>query len=445
VVDVDIKGFFDNINHHKLMQQLWTIGIQDKKVLKIISEMLSAPIVMPDGTWVRPDKGTPQGGIISPLLANVVLNEFDWWIDSQWRSFPSRHDYGYPDTKTGRIKLGNKYTALRGTKKNPCNLKEVYLVRYADDFKLFCRNHNDAVRLYHATVQWLNDRLHLEVSDEKSKITDCRKSYTEFLGFKFKLVLKADKYVVSSHICDKAIDRCKADLKEQLYNIKHPRSTNDAHVEIMLYNAKVRGIHNYYSIATNCTSDLSRIGNDLRFIIERAGGRRLKPDEHIPAEFIAYQAYVRQMRVLNGNIVLPVSGVRHRHPMAKNRSVCKYEGNRAEYSEVLSKLLRSLNEAGNVKYHTFRISKWGEQLGRCAVLKTFLEYDDIHCHHIVPKHSGGTDEYTNLVIVHETIHTLIHATSSETIRKCIAALGGLNKDALAKVNYYRKKAGNEPI
>ena len=445
VVDVDIKSFFDNIHHHKLMRQLWSIGIQDKKVLKILSEMLSAPIVLPDGTWVKPDKGTPQGGIISPLLANVVLNEFDWWIDSQWRGFPSKHDYGYPDQKTGRIKLGNKYNALRGTKRNPCNLKEVYLVRYADDFKLFCKSYDDAKRFYHATVQWLNERLHLEVSEEKSKITDCKKRYTEFLGFKFKLVEKAGKLVITSHICDKAIARCKKDLKEQLYNIQHPRSTNDAHIEIMLYNAKVRGIHNYYSIATNCTADFAKIGNDLRYIIERAGGRRLKPVEHIPAEFQQYQAYEKQLRVISGNILLPISGVRHRHPMAKNRSVCKYEGNRSGYSEVLDKLLNALNEAGNVKYHTFRISKWGEQLGRCAVLKVPLEYDEIHCHHIVPKHRGGTDEYNNLVIVHETVHTLIHATVPDTIQTCIASLGGLSKEALAKINSYRKRAGNPPI
>lgn len=101
VVDVDIKGFFDNINHSKLKKQIWALGIRDKKVIKILSEILNAPIVLPDGTWTKPTKGTPQGGIISPLLANIVLNEFDWWIDSQWRSFPSKHNYDNVDKKTG--------------------------------------------------------------------------------------------------------------------------------------------------------------------------------------------------------------------------------------------------------------------------------------------------------------------------------------------------------
>lgn len=84
VVDVDIKGFFDNVNHRKLLQQIWTLGIRDTKLIQIIKAMLKAPIQMPDGEISYPDRGTPQGGILSPLLANIVLNELDWWIASQW-------------------------------------------------------------------------------------------------------------------------------------------------------------------------------------------------------------------------------------------------------------------------------------------------------------------------------------------------------------------------
>ena len=75
VVDVDIKGFFDNVNHAKLMRQMWTLGIQDKRLLCIIKEMLKAPIVLPSGEKIYPDKGTPQGGILSPLLSNIVLTD----------------------------------------------------------------------------------------------------------------------------------------------------------------------------------------------------------------------------------------------------------------------------------------------------------------------------------------------------------------------------------
>lgn len=81
VLEFDIKGFFDNVNHSKLIRQLWALGIQDKQLLFVIKRILKAPIRMPDGSTVYPTKGTPQGGIISPLLANVVLNELDHWVD----------------------------------------------------------------------------------------------------------------------------------------------------------------------------------------------------------------------------------------------------------------------------------------------------------------------------------------------------------------------------
>ena len=61
VVDVDIKGFFDNVNHRKLLQQIWTLGIRDTKLIQIIKAMLKAPIQMPDGEILYPDRGTPQG------------------------------------------------------------------------------------------------------------------------------------------------------------------------------------------------------------------------------------------------------------------------------------------------------------------------------------------------------------------------------------------------
>ena len=125
VVDVDIKGFFDNINHGKLLKQIWTLGIRDKSLLAIISKLLKAEI---EGIGI-PTKGTPQGGIISPLLANIALNEYDHWIKSQWEEMITRYQY-IPQVKTSGILYNdNKIRALKRT-----NLKEVYIVRYADDF-----------------------------------------------------------------------------------------------------------------------------------------------------------------------------------------------------------------------------------------------------------------------------------------------------------------------
>lgn len=137
-----------------------------------------------------PIKGTPQGGILSPLLSNVVLNELDWWISNQWETFQTRYPYKYS---------GDKCEALRRNAK----LKEMYLVRYADDFKIFCRNRKDAERVRLAVEMWLKERLHLETSPEKSKITNLCRHYSEFLGFKFKLEERPKQNVIVSHMSDK--------------------------------------------------------------------------------------------------------------------------------------------------------------------------------------------------------------------------------------------------
>ena len=184
-VDIDIKGFFDNVNHGKLLKQLWHLGIRDKSLICVISKILKSEI---EGTGI-PQKGTPQGGIVSPLLSNVVLNELDWWLSNQWETFKPRHYYN---------KVENKSRALKTT-----NLKEFFFVRYADDFKIFCRDYKTAQKIYEATKQWLLERLGLETSPEKSKITNVRKSKTEFLGFSLYVKKKNNKYITRSNISNK--------------------------------------------------------------------------------------------------------------------------------------------------------------------------------------------------------------------------------------------------
>ena len=77
------------------------------------------------------------------------------------------------------------------------------IVRYADDFKIFCRTKEDAEKTYYAVKDWLWKRLKLEVSDEKSKVTNLRKRDSEFLGFRIKLRRKSNSWVITSNVCDK--------------------------------------------------------------------------------------------------------------------------------------------------------------------------------------------------------------------------------------------------
>lgn len=101
------------------------MGIHDKALIFVLRRILTAQIKLEDGTFITPDKGTPQGGIISPLLANIVLNELDHWVESQWQWSPICKRNVRPE---------NGY---RQAKKS--NLKEMFIVRYADDFRIYCR------------------------------------------------------------------------------------------------------------------------------------------------------------------------------------------------------------------------------------------------------------------------------------------------------------------
>ena len=211
VVDLDIKGFFDNINHTKLIRQIWALGIRDKKLLCIIKEMLKASVILPNGDKTFPIKGTPQGGILSPLLANIVLNELDWWITSQWEEMPTKTDFTTRSNKQGTVIKSHAYRALRRSR-----LKEVHAVRYADDFKIFCPTHAEAVRAYKATEMWLKDRLGLDISPDKSKVVNLKRQYSDFLGFKLKVRKKGKKYVVRSHMCDKAYKKAHEKLTKEV-------------------------------------------------------------------------------------------------------------------------------------------------------------------------------------------------------------------------------------
>lgn len=234
VVDVDIKGFFDNVNHRKLLRQLWTLGITDTKLIQVIKQMLKAPVLLPDGTVEYPQKGTPQGGILSPLLANVVLNELDWWIASQWHLQwkVMKKSPQMQIRKSGVRDLAHEYRDLRTT-----NLKEMYIVRYADDFKIFCKTRSDANKIKFATTQWLNHRLKLEVSENKTGITNLKRKYSEFLGFELKLREKSNKNVAKTKMCDKARLRAKEKLKEQIKAIQKPENDMQLFAGICKYNS----------------------------------------------------------------------------------------------------------------------------------------------------------------------------------------------------------------
>ena len=446
VIDIDIKGFFDNVNHGKLLRQIWAMGIHDKKLLCIISAMLKAEVA---GIGF-PEKGTPQGGIISPLLSNIVLNELDWWITSQWVGMPTRHEYSGKIHETGTKDQSKKYRELRKTK-----LKECYIVRYADDFKIFCRKHSDAVKLFEATKAWLKDRLGLDISPEKSKIVNLKHDYSDFLGFRIKVHKgKGNKYVVISHIAPKALDRIKGTAKEKVKAIQHSSGEIEEYKVINDYNSFIMGIHNYYRMATAASPDMQQLAFEIKIAIKNRLQERVqrRKDQNIPTYAKRY-AKSKEIRFIGKNILLPIGYIQHHPPIHKKKSVNKYTADgRAEIHKnlesvdmtILHILMRNPNMSASAEYNDNRISLYVAQQGKCSVTKERLSLEDIHCHHKLPRSLGGGDDYANLIILHERIHRLVHATQEETISAIMQTVQ-LDKRQLDKLNKLRKSVGNEAI
>lgn len=150
---------FDHINHAILLK-LIRRRIKDRRIIALIDSFLKAG-VMEDGLFQYTEEGTPQGGIISPLLANIYLHEFDlWW----WRKYGSLTPY----QKSKRRKEG---------------VGNCILIRYADDWIILCNGPRaEAYRLRDEAQEFLWEKLHLELSLEKTHVTHVTDGF-DFLGF----------------------------------------------------------------------------------------------------------------------------------------------------------------------------------------------------------------------------------------------------------------------
>lgn len=451
VVDVDIKSFFDMVNHGKLLKQMWTMGIRDKKLLCVVSAMLKAEVA---GIGF-PEKGTPQGGIISPLLSNIVLNELDWWVASQWEKIPTENNYIWRIYPNGTPDRTNTIRALRTTK-----LKECYIVRYADDFKLFCRTRTDAVKLFEATKQWLNDRLGLEISPEKSKIVNLKRHYSEFLGFKLKVRPKGKwkdgrtKYVAEAHIQDKKLAKIKKHSKEIISRLRKTYNKELEFKLIQTYNAYLIGVHNYYKIATHVNMDFQTIAFDVKKSLYNRLSHRMTRKGTITNRFINQQyGKSKEIRFIGGHAIVPIAYVQHRVPMDKKRSINKYTPQgRAEIHKnleyvnfaVLHALMNNPNGTQSVEYNDNRIAMYVAQKGKCAITKEKLFANEVDCHHKIPLEHGGTDAYQNLIIVSDKVHILIHTTRDRTKEKYLALVSPDEKQ-LGKINKLRELAQLPPL
>ena len=191
VLQADINGFFDNIPH-RIVEKAVAEEVADGNILRLVKGFLTAG-VMEDGVRKPTTVGTPQGGVISPLLANIVLNRLDWRL----------HEAGY------------------------------HFVRYADDFVVLCRDQQQAQEALGVVRQVLENELGLTLNPEKTTITTYGKGY-EFLGFRLSSRSRCMR--------DKSVQKFKAKIRELTVR-KH---NLDSEVVGKL-NRMIRGTANYFA------------------------------------------------------------------------------------------------------------------------------------------------------------------------------------------------------
>ena len=436
-VDVDIKGFFDNVNHGKLLKQIWTLGIRDKRLICIISKMLKAEI---DGEGV-PEKGTPQGDLLSPLLSLIVLNELDWWVSSQWETFQPKHR-----NKNGWFQYAKKHTRL----------KSGFIVRYADDFKIMCSTYEEAQRFYHSTVDFLNKRLKLEISPEKSKVVNLKKNSSDFLGFKIKVIPKGKTkhgYVAKTDMNQKALKKAKTNLKLKVKDIVRHTTT----FQIARYNLAVMGMQNYYCVATNIYNNLTEVSYALlpttRVRFKKIA--KLIPFETTSQDFQMKTTGIRpqtKIIMIADTPLLPINGVKHKNPLNFSQDICNFtEHGRSKIHEEIALvtkgeiriLLEYKDTTKSVEFNDNRISVFIAQQGNCYITNRRHSPTDMVC---IYKNITETDrdKYQNLVFVEIPISKAILTESVQQAKMWLMNYG-LSSQQKKKLNKIRANYGYQAI
>lgn len=294
-IEGDIKGCFDNIDHDVLLSIL-TIKIKDSRFINLIRTFLKAGY-MEEWKYHATYSGTPQGGILSPILANIYLNELDMKIDEIKKAFDkpakrkSTHEYSAKRWQIEKTEKAIKdctnadekamlISELKKLRKELCQIpakdqsdKKIVYVRYADDFLIGVNGTKEECQQIKSLLkEYLTEHLRLELSDEKTKITHSS-NCARFLGYDVRvrrnnqlkkrsdgviqrtlnlsvellvpLKDKIERYMLDNKIA--IID------KDGKFKPMHRNAlVNNTDLEIVdNYNAQTRGICNYYSMASN--------------------------------------------------------------------------------------------------------------------------------------------------------------------------------------------------
>lgn len=369
VVDADIKGCFDNIAHEPLMK-----AISNFPARKLINLWLKAGY-MDKGVFYETEMGTPQGGIISPLLANIALHGLE-------KALGIKHDH--------RAKLTSKRA----------------IVRYADDFVVFCETKQDAEKSVTILQNWMKDR-GLTLSDEKTKIVHLTQGF-DFLGFNvrqypvsntktgFKLLIKPSKQTMQN-------------VRNQLRQVWREHKSQNIEYLINKLNPIIRGIANYLRIGVSSEA-FSHLDSWMH-TREKRYANRMHPNKSDKWRQKRYWGRLNLDRMDNWVFGSKESNKHllkfmwfniERHTQIKGTSSPDDPELRQYWIKREKSKFKTL-EPSNQK-----IAKKQNYL--CPVChESLFNGETLHRHHITPRHQNGKNHIANLQLVHYYCHQQIHS------------------------------------
>lgn len=445
-VEVDFKDFFNNIPHWKIIQSCYDIGIHDKYVLKAIKIILRSPV---DGAIN--ECGVPQGGILSPLLANIVLHEIDCWIQDSWENYtPVRG----ADKKAFRSRANSfvgglkvpmdttydiHYTSIRNGKKcakkmtkphqRKIRLKSAYYVRYADDSVILCKDYKTAWKWYHAFIE-KSERMGLVVNKEKSKVSDMKKGI-DFLGYNIRMDDGIQRwenrkiYKPMIRMKAKNIEKYTTEARKklrQLYN--NQISSKD-------WNSFITGIVNYYDYLTEFYETFESIEHSCNNLYRKLHNRNGWCYSYIPKEYEKYvihgirlTRYTRRKvlwRLNNGELeVLHIWNHRKKKKYVYNKTdfpqhrILWDNPNKHKLEELFKTdwyKIESRMHRKTLACEMYFPSLLSVQKGKCKYCKNHLYMQQAEVHHIIPRNEGGKDEFKNLILLCWKCHREIHSNN----------------------------------
>ena len=323
-IEGDIKGFFDNIDHNVLISILRE-RISDERFLRLIRKFLNAGYVE-DWKYNKTYSGTPQGGIISPILANIYLDKFDKYIKEYAAKFRKgdrrsvNPEYWRLNNKKNRLKQKLQKTSDEQMRKSylyeiaqlskqmlstphkdamDADFRRLQYVRYADDFLISVIGSKSECETIKADItQFMREQLKLELSDEKTLITHAQDK-AKFLGYEIfirksnavkrnkdgvlkrdfngAVVLSLNSAVIQEKLTEyNAMEVRKIDGKDVWWSKPRRYMTSMKPEDILAqYNAEIRGLYNYYSLAINVSKECASFAFIMKMSMLKTLGWKL--------------------------------------------------------------------------------------------------------------------------------------------------------------------------